>query len=401
MDAIVPLPLKPIAYHVEMVHYLQAKEADLWRWFSAGRLRAEQSEAVRLDLLKSAYRIERDSNTPLYTAADEVAARFGLAAPITFYQAQNASGLNASLAYVPGEAHIVFTGPVCSTLSEAEVRSILAHELLHFCLLEHWPEYLTALQILAAMANDEAAELSHLASFRLFGLYAEVYCDRGAHLLTQDLNAAIGALVKIETCMTDVSAESYRRQTEEIFSKGHPRSRGITHPETFIRARALELWAGQSDVADGELARTIEGPMSFAELDLLGQERLSNLTRRLISALLRPGWMCTEATLAHAGLFFDGFRPSAIDDVDLAADLAGGDEAVQDYFCYVLLDFSVVDRDLEEASLAAALLLSNRLNLGDRFRQLALKELKLRKKQMESLEANAATIVARAGEVSE
>lgn len=401
MDAVVSLPLEPLAYHTEIIHYLQTKEADLWRWFSAGRLQAEQSEAVRLDLLKSTYRIERDSNALLYAAADEVAARFDLAVPITFYQAQNASGLNASLAYLPGEVHIVFAGPVCSTLSAAELKSVLGHELLHFCLLEHWPNYLTASQILTAMANDEAAELSHLASFRLFGLYAEVYCDRGAHLVTQDINAAITALVKIETGMADVSAESYLRQTDEIFSKGHPRSRGLTHPETFIRARALKLWAGQSEVAAGELVRTIEGLMSFAELDLLGQQRLSSLTRRLISALLRPAWICTEATLAHAGLFFDGFRPSTMDDVDLAADLAGGDEAVQDYFCYVLLDFAVVDRDLEEASLAAALLLSNRLNLGDRFRQLALKELKLRKKQMESLEASAATIVARAAEASE
>ena len=84
-----------------------------WAWFSGDRQRDVQNDAVRLDLLKATYRIERDSNSSLYAAADEVAAALGLNFPITFYQAQNAAGLNASLPYMPGEVHIVLAGPFC------------------------------------------------------------------------------------------------------------------------------------------------------------------------------------------------------------------------------------------------------------------------------------------------
>jgi hypothetical protein len=131
----------------------------------------------------------------------------------------------------------------------------------------------------------------------LFGLYTEVYCDRGAYLAGGDLATAISALVKIETGITEVSAESYLRQAGEIFGKGHPRTEGVTHPETFIRARAMQLWVAKPGQAAAELARIIEGPVSVAELDLLGQECIANLTRRVMASFLRRHWLQTEPLL--------------------------------------------------------------------------------------------------------
>src|SRR5882762_8172574 len=229
MGSVPQLPLAPLSYHVGVAEYLQRHEADRWKWFSADRFRAEQSESVRLDLLKSTCRLERDSSPALYAAADEVAAKLDLAAPLTFYQSQSAGGLNASLAYVPGEAHIVLQGRVTDWLTPAELRSVLGHELAHFLLLERWQEYLVTSQILAAMTNDPSAEPVHLVSARLFGLYTEVYCDRGAHLASGDLAAAVSALVKIETGISEVSADIYLRQADEIFGKGNPRTEGVSH----------------------------------------------------------------------------------------------------------------------------------------------------------------------------
>ncbi len=74
----------------------------------------------------------------LYAQAEEVVRKLGLDIPVTIYQAQNPQGLNASLAYVPNEAHIVLHGPVCSKLTEAEFRALLAHELSHFLLWRFW-----------------------------------------------------------------------------------------------------------------------------------------------------------------------------------------------------------------------------------------------------------------------
>lgn len=384
-----------------MVEYLKTHEAALWNWFSSDRLRAEQNDAARLDLLKCTYRIDRAANEKLYSLADEVSAKLGLAASATFYQSQDVGRLNVSLVYMPGEAHVVLVGPITATLVESELRCVLGHELLHFGLLEGWREYLIASQILSAMTNDVAASPSHIASVRLFSLYTEVYCDRGSYKASGDLAALITALAKIETGVTEVSAESYLRQTEEIFSKGHPVTGGVTHPEMFIRAKAVKLWADQPDQAAKEITQIIEGPLSLEGLDLLGQITVSDLTRRLVAQVLRPNWMQTEAMLAHARLFFEDFRPSAEEDKSLSADIKSEDAKTVDYYCYVLLDFAVADRDLEEAPLAAALLMSDDLGLGDRFRQLAAKELNLRKKQMEALESDAGKIVTAAREAGE
>jgi Zn-dependent protease with chaperone function len=394
MNQTAELPLEPLPYHRELIRYLEENERDLWKWFSADRLRAEHHDAVRLDLLKSTYRIEREAGPALYAAADEVAERFKVSAPVTFYQTQHAGGLNAGLAYVPGEVHLILTGPVMATLTPVELRCVLGHELFHYLLLDCWREYLTASQLLSAMANDVAAEAPHAATHRLFHLYAEIYCDRGAYLATGDLRATVASLVKIETGTTEVSAESYLRQAEEIFARGLFRAEGVTHPETFIRARAAKLWAEDPATATAGIAAVIEGPLSLDQLDLLGQIRLSALTRRLIAALLRHRWLRTEPVLAHARLFFEDFRPAAGPDPGLRDALQSGEEKLRDYFSYVLLDFAVADRDLEEAPLAAALLLGDELGLGERFRQIAGKELGLRKKSLDSLEARAKKVVA-------
>ncbi len=398
MGPIVQLPVEAMAYHTDIVRHLQLREPELWTWFSSDPQRDSHNEAVRLDLLKATYRIERDSNPSLYSAADEVAGVLGLSAPITFYQAQNSTGLNMALPYIPGEIHIVLVGSVLSMLTEPETRGVLGHEMTHFALLDRWRDYLIASQLLDAMANDIAAQPAHLASARLFKLYTEVYCDRGASLATCDFGATITALIKTQTGITNISAESYLRQTEEIFRKGHPRSEGVTHPETFIRSKALQLWFEESDKSASEIRRVIEGPQSLAELDLLGQEAVSQITRRLINSLLQFKWFHTESVLAHAKLYFDDFQPSATEEKIVTEELNGGGEQFRDYYCYVLLDFAAADRDLEEAPLAAALLLSDELGIGERFRQLASKELNLRKNQMQDLENNASRIVAQASE---
>jgi Zn-dependent protease with chaperone function len=394
------LPLAPLTYHKTLVNHLAAREAELWAWFAADKLREQNNEAVRLELLKATYRIERDANPTLYAALDEVAKALRLDMPVTFYQSPGAGALNASLAYMPGEAHIVLTGPVLTTLTPVEMRCVLGHELMHFALLDRWRDYLVATQLLAAMANDPQAQPAHHASARLLRLYTEVYCDRGAFKASGDLDATITALVKMETGTTEVAAGSYLRQTEEIFAKGHPRTEGVTHPETFVRVRALKLWADNPETAAREIAQVIEGPVSLEELDLLGQQEVSAMTRRLIEAFLQPAWLQTEAQLAHARLFFEDFKPVPKSAESLARDLTGVTGKLHDYYCYVLLDFASADRELEEAPLAAALLMADELGLGERFRQLAAKELNLRKRQLETLSSEARTIVAKAQEAA-
>ena len=130
--------LKPLLYHQAIVAYLKEQEAEVWHWYASNRVRDDQAESIRFELLKSTYRLEREAQPEVYAAAEDVARRLGLDVPVTIYQAQNPQGLNASLAYVPSEAHVVLHGPVSAKLTEAEFRALLAHELSHFLLWRSW-----------------------------------------------------------------------------------------------------------------------------------------------------------------------------------------------------------------------------------------------------------------------
>jgi hypothetical protein len=71
---------------------------------------------------------------------------------------------------------------------------------------------------------------------------------------------------------------------------------------------------------------------------------------------------------------------------------------MQDYYGYVLLDFVTADRDLEELPLAAALVLAEKLGLKDRFTEIAKRELRLRKKQLETIDQDKEKLLAKANE---
>jgi hypothetical protein len=389
--------LEPLPYHREIIDYLRTSEAELWKWFSSTAFREEYAATTRLELLKSCYRFDAADHADLHGLVGEVRDRLGLKVPMTLYQSQNATGMNAALCYVPGEAHQVLEGPIRTTLSVEELRAILAHELAHYLLWERQDgALLVADQMLTAMASHPRAELSHQESARLFRLYLEVHCDRAALAVSSDPLIAISSLIKVQTGLVDAQAESYLRQSEEIFGQAEIKTEGLTHPESFIRARALKLWADGGAAADAEIARMIEGPLELGRLSLLRQRRLSDITRRVLLQFLQPGWLHTEALLAHARLFFTDLDPTQADasDPSLKDDLAGASDSVRRYLGYLLLDLATIDRNLEQAPLAAAVRLSGELGFAETFLTLAGEELELPKRSLARLKKDASQIVA-------
>ena len=253
---------EPLRYHREIVDYLKTEEPDLWQWFASTGRRAEQAEAVRLDLLKSTYRLDRETHPKLYDFAVEISEAYARPAPVTFYQAQTGAGMNAALAYLPGEPHVILSGPVLNVLSDAELRAVLGHELAHFLLFEQeGGEFLVAAELLRALCNDHEAAPAFVESARLFNLYTEVFADRGAWAVTGDLAVSVAALIKMETGLQEVSAESYLRQAEEIFSKSRVQANQLTHPEPYIRARALQC-----------IYLSIAGRVEFVEVSKHGSQ---------------------------------------------------------------------------------------------------------------------------------
>lgn len=401
-QAIQPVRIDPLPYQKAVVEYLKREEPELWQWFSSNKVRTEYTDAVRMDLLKSTYRLDREAYEKLYASADRAARLLGLDVPVTFYQAQNQSQMNAGVAFIPGEAHITFSGSVLQTLNESELFAVVGHELGHVALWESWDnDYLIADQVLSAMSVDPSAAEVHTTAARLNALFMEVYCDRCALAVTDDPAATISMLVKIETGLKDVSAESYIKQAEEIFAKGDSGTQRLTHPECYIRARAIDLWRAGAKDADRVIERMVRGPLALDTLDLIGQQEVARMSRTVVDELISPGWFRSDAVLAHARALFEDYngpKPGTngnaqAESHNLEAVLRDCDTQLRDYFCYLILDFVAADRDLEDAPRAAGILFSEKYSFGDRFGEIMAKELGLRKKQLETLKQQAKTIV--------
>jgi hypothetical protein len=404
----------------ELVDYLKTHEDDLWSWFSTETDRHKQAEAVRLDLLRTTYRIDRESHTQLYETAYAVASTLGIDAPLTIYQAQQSPDLNASLKFVPGEVHIVLHGPLLETLDNGELKALLGHELSHYLLWTEWnSEILIAHEILLGMLNDPRGDEVHLETYRRLQLFTEVFCDRGGLLACGDLATAVRVEVKMQTGLKEVDAQSYLQQAEEAASKngdgtsGTFVTEGFSHPEAFLRVRAIQLWnsttstENQADVSSVEqtIRRMIEGPLSLEQIDLPGQQRLTAVTRQLINEILEPLWMRTELALSHARLFFpDIQRPSSTSPAthngtplfNIATIISDGDETVTRYFSSVLLDFVTADRDIQEAALAWGTQKADAWSIAESFSEVAIKELKLRKKQFQQIRTDADSLIKQA-----
>lgn len=393
-----PASLKPLPYHIALCDFLKREEDKLWDWFASNKAKRDQADAVRFDLLKKTYRVEQASDPALYEAANDAAEALRLNVPITVYQSQAPEGLNAGLAYVPGEAHIILSGPVKTTFDATELRALMGHELAHFTLWEGWDgEHLVADQVLAALTHDEQAMPAHHESARLVNLYNEICCDRGSLAVVRDPLAVISMLVKVTTGLNEVNAASYLRQAEEILRKDGVKSTGLTHPEAFVRARSVQLFFDGGEDVENRIVDMIEGSLTLDGLDLLQQLRVSGRTRRLIDAMLAAKWLQTDLTLGHARLYFPEYTAANEGELErLTSDLKTPDAALEDYYCYVLLDFVTADRELEEAPLAAALALVERFGLKEQFSAIAKKELRLTKKQFDQIDRNRDALLNRA-----
>lgn len=397
-----PPILRP-ACHVALVQYLKSEAADLWDWFSSHQARADTSDAVRLELLKTAYRLDRTDTSQTYQLADAVAEKMGLAAQVTLYQAQDSnSGLNASLAWLPDEAHVVLHGPVLALLFSGEISALLAHEFAHHELYTTDDgEGMVLEQVLSAMMSDEAADNSHERSWRSHRLQTELHCDRRAAEVTGNITDCVCALVKMETGLQDVSAEAYFAQAEEVLSDEGQKAKGsdgITHPEMFIRAKALQLWQADPETADAAIQQLVDGPLQLQQLGLLSQKRMQQLTRDFLRCFLHTRWLQTDLMLGHAKRFFTDFEWSETtpDNEQLRIQLSECDADLRNYFCFVLLDFVTYDADLEEAPLAAAFVFAETCGLTDEFRTLAATELKFGKRAFQKLESESPQIVQQA-----
>ena len=389
--------LEPLPYQVDVRDYLKLQERELWNWFASARAQAAYTENLRLELLKSTYRLDADGHPELHQSLAEAKAGLQLDIPVTLYQAQNRPQANAALYFIPGEGHIVFSGPVLTLLNAQELKSVIGHELAHYHL---WTrdggDFHVTDRLVQAVATDPRAAASHEQTARRFQLYTEIFADRGSLCVTADVHPVIASLVKTQTGLAQVNAPGYLKQAEEIFANGNVPTEELSHPEAFIRARALALWQAQRTESAAPISAMIEGVTTLDDLDLIGQLRLSRSTRRLLEYFLQPKWFQTAAVLGHARLFFPDFQPAPARDAAALEPFKLTDAKLREYCCYLLLDFVTADPELDDLPLAAALDLSRQLDLDAQFEKLAARELKLKVRDVRKLKEQAAELLARA-----
>lgn len=376
--------LSPLHQHRNLTDWLRREEKEVWRWFAEKEKTATDAEQVRLSLLRDTYRLDSEAHPEVFREIADACEALGIQAQVFAYQAQDSTAPNAAVCHLPGEAHVIFSGPILSLLSADELRGVIGHELAHHHLwqMDDGAFYL-ADRILHSAASHPSAESAHAQSARVWRLATELFADRGAFLATNSLETAVAGLVKTTTGLAQVSAKSYLAQAEEIFSKSKPKTDQLTHPETFIRARALQLWVEEDESLDETIAKMLDFDEGLDDLTLVQQSELAALTRRFLAHLLEPTWFQTEAVLAHARLFFREFKPAA--DAAIISELAERPASHREYFAQLMLDFCAVDPDLDDAPIERCLEFARDLECLGAFEKLLTKELKVKAKDLKKL----------------
>jgi Peptidase family M48 len=381
--------LEPLAYHQDVVAHLQREERHAWEWSSSEVLTQEVGE-IRESMLRGTYRLEQQGHPQVFEACTTAMARLGIDAPFTLYQANDGT-MNASLVYVPGEIHLVFFGPILEKLGQDELLALMGHELSHYLL---WSmgerDHYRASRVFDHALCYPDAKPSHRETARLLSLHTELFADRGAAIAAGAAEPAVAVLVKVMTGLTNVDPEAYLRQAQEVEATGG-KSRGMSHPEAYLRARALQLWWVNDPELPQWLKKHLQGPLSIEALDLLGQSRLTAMTRGFLARFMVIAGESSDEISTQLRAVFPDFNRQEESPLDLA-EITGEqiDDATRDFFIALMFDLAMADADATEQVMLAAAKVSATIGATERLTSALRRDLKWTKARADKLVAQAA-----------
>lgn len=381
--------LEPLAYHLDVIGYLQREERHAWEWSASAALTQEVDE-IRDSMLRDTYRLEQTGHADVFEACQTAMTRLGIEAPFTLYQANDGS-MNASLVYVPGEIHLVFFGPILEKLNKAELLALMGHELSHYLLWslgEH--EHYRASRVFDHALSYTDAKPSHRETARLLSLHTELFADRGAAIAADGPESAIAVLVKVMTGLTNVDPEAYLRQAQEVESSSG-KSQGMSHPEIYLRARALQLWWADDPELATWLKKHLLGPLSIEALDLMGQRELTQMTRTFLARFVTEIEEGSDEITTQLRATFPDFGRQEEPLLDLAEiGIEQIDDATRDYFVALMFDVAMADRDATDAVMLAAAKTAAEIGATERLAGALRRDLKWTKARTDKLVAQAA-----------
>ncbi len=379
--------LKVLPYHQKVKDHFK-QQPKTWEYFATAKNKEDQLQQYKMELLKNTYKFDPVVESFIYDKVNKAKEKLDLQSlPVTVYQAQYTDELNASIVYLNNEAHIVFSGPITKLLDEEELLAVLAHELTHIKLYSMLNgELEIADRIITAIANNYSSDASYYETARLFRLYTEIFCDRGACTVLKQTAPVITSLVKASTGLEKINAENFIKQADEVFlADGNTSASTISHPENFIRAKAIQLWHEKKDDAEDEIIKMIEGVCDLDKLDIFKQKELAQLTRNFLQLLLKPKWFQSTMVISQAKQYFSDFAldEKAVLNETLLATIRSAHQSIKDYLGYILLDFSLVDPSLEEIPSGWTFQLAEDMHLKDSYDAIIKKELKLSDKKLQ------------------
>lgn len=386
------MQLSALPYHVKVKDHFY-NQSKTWQFFASAKTKAGQLLDFKAELLKNSYKFDPAIDKTIYEKVNLVKEKLGLEhLPVTVYQAQYTDELNASIVYLNNEAHIVFSGKIIQLLSEEELVAVLAHEVTHIKLYSMLNgDMEVADRIITSIANNHNSEASYYETARLFKLYTEIFCDRGAFTVVGNTAPVITSLVKIATGLDNINAESYINQADEIFSidEASSQAKAISHPENFIRAKAIDLWSKKNIEAEEEIIKMIEGVAQLDQLDFFKQQELTKVTKNFLQLYLKPKWFQTSMVIGLAKQYFTDFswKEDAILTPKMIEEIAIAHNSVKEYLGYILLDFCLLDPTLEEIPMGWAFQFSEDVQLKEIFDTIIKKELKYSDKKLQQHKA--------------
>lgn len=382
--------LEPFPYHKKLRDHLKSRKKT-WQWFKDEKVKTQQVELFKKELLKNTYRLDQNSHGKLYQMVQDICVDLNIDAQVTLYQENNSLQLNASISVIDREAHIVLSGNILQLLDDKQLKALLAQELSHYLFYKiEDGDYEVTQRIVLALANDSRSQDSIVETARIFQLYLELFCDAGAFKSCREHYTVIQTLIKLNTGLNEVNAQSYLDQAKEIMSQDDEATNQQTHPESYMRSIALDLKARNSKDYLQELNRLIEGKWDINSLDIFEQEETRNLSKDFIQLILRPQWMNSESVLNLAKQFFTDFnRSKELDTSELLERLKNTTPSTKSYLSNVLLDFARVDSALEKLPLAHTLEIAELLDLVEDYEHVVRKELKLTVRKFKDLKTDA------------
>ncbi|MBO3086023.1 M48 family metalloprotease [Cellulomonas fengjieae] len=364
----------PLAYHHDVATVLERENPVA---FGSLRPMGPTTELNQL-LLRQTYRVDALAHAEVHAAVQRAADALGVVAPVEIYVDEGGQRANAELVFVPDRVVLILSGATLNLLDADELCAVAGHELAHHVL---WTaqdgRFLAASRLLDAAESDARTPSEYLETARRFRLATELYADRGGMLACGSLTTTVSGLVKLATGLAKVDSAAYLRQAAEV-DYSVP-SAGSTHPETVLRAWALQEWAERGRGADPLVAAALGPQLDLAVLDVLGQDRLAEVTRALVWMLVDEGTEGTEDTVrSDEALDLAGRFGVVVGQAPVVTDLPTtlGTETRR-YLAAVLLDFATADDEGGADDLGAVLALARRVGLGDELLQMIRDELDL------------------------